>query len=260
MKPVFLINILLISSSLFAQTDQSLFERYTRHSEWSYEGAYGPSHWAELDEQFRACSEGLMQSPINIEMNQALPKSRQLDLNYHPFYVDLINNGHTLIEKIVEPRALVFDGVSYTLLQFHFHTPSEHHINQNEYPMEIHFVHINGAKEYAVLAIFFEEKEEKNPFLDHFMNYLPTHVNEKLSSSEKVDPYETIPSDHSFYYYEGSLTTPPCTEGVQWIVIKQPVSATIDQIDAIHKIIHDDNRPIQPRHSRKIYHSTNLSN
>lgn len=247
----------LLSSSLIAQTDQSLFGRFTRHSEWSYEGESGPSHWSELDEQYERCSQGKQQSPIDIDVDHLVSKLSHLDLYYHSFYVDLINNGHTLIEQVVEPRALVLDEVPYTLLQFHFHTPSEHHVNGKEYPMEIHFVHISKESEYAVMAIFLQESSEENQFLKHFIGHLPTHINEEIAFNDKADPIETIPVDHSFYYYEGSLTTPPCTEGVHWILMEQPVSATRDQIEAIHQIIKDDNRPIQPRRNRTIYFSSN---
>lgn len=172
--------------------------------------------------------------------------------------MDLINDGHTLIEKIVEPKALWFNETNYSLLQFHFHTPSEHHVNDKAYPMEIHFVHQSQTGEYAVVAVLVKEGTHSNHFLGHFIKNLPTHVNEEIKSFERADPMETFPKHlHRFYYYSGSFTTPPCTEGINWIILEEPVEATKDQIEIIHKVIKDDNRPIQESNHRMVYHVGN---
>ena len=200
--------------ALRAQSDQASYDRRHAHHSWSYSGQYGPDHWQEIDPDYSSCG-GTHQSPINIVPAKSIDANMSIEFHYHPFFVDLINNGHTLIERIVEPKALILNGESYSLLQFHFHTPSEHHINDKEYPMEIHFVHQNSSGAYAVLGVFVEYGEHSNPFLTHFMNTLPTHVNEELKSFEKADPQEVFPQHfEKFFFYEGSLTTPPCTEGI----------------------------------------------
>ncbi|MFY0653799.1 MAG: carbonic anhydrase family protein [Cyclobacteriaceae bacterium] len=247
-----LFNIIHLTKS---QNDQSLYDKKHDHHEWSYSGEYGPDHWMELDPSYSTCG-GSEQSPIDIHKVECKEVNKKLEFHYHPFFVDLINNGHTLIEKIVEPKALKFDEKNYSLLQFHFHTPSEHHVDGKEYPMEIHFVHQSLDNTYAVLAVLVKEGKHKNAFLAHFMKTLPTHVNEELKSFEKADPLETFPKHfEKFYYYRGSLTTPPCTEGINWIVLEEPVEATTEQIEAIHKIIKDDNRPIQDSNHRTVYHA-----
>jgi carbonic anhydrase len=242
-----------VVSLVKSQTDQLLYDQKHQHHSWAYEGEYGPDHWAELDPDYKSCN-GEVQSPINITSGKCINSRLDIEFHYHPFFVDLVNNGHTLIEQIVEPKALVFNEEQFTLLQFHFHTPSEHHINDAEYPMEIHFVHRSGSGSYAVVAVFIKEGNESNPFLGHFMKSLPTHVGEEIRSFEKADPMETFPKKmQSFYHYTGSLTTPPCTEGINWILMAEPVVATRHQIEAIHSIIHDDNRPIQEINDRQVY-------
>ncbi len=254
MRYISALALIIIGYNSIAQTDQAYYDRNHTHHGWSYSGLEGPSHWADIDPGYSACS-GEYQSPIDIDTKTSRNSDEKIEFHYHPFYVDLINNGHTLIEKIVEPKALHFKGVDYTLLQFHFHTPSEHHIDGKEFDMEIHFVHQSAEGFYAVVAILIEEGTHTNPFLAHFMNSLPTHVNEEIKTWEQADPAESLPvHPNKFYHYSGSLTTPPCTEGINWIVMEEPVEATEEQIEAIHQIIHDDNRPIQEVNERIVYH------
>ncbi|MCV9387115.1 carbonic anhydrase [Reichenbachiella ulvae] len=250
---VILILIAKTVTHLSAQSDQSLFNNHSGHHDWAYSGQYGPDHWAELDPEYRDCN-GDLQSPIDLVHAVCQAKKVDIQFHYHPFFVDLINNGHTLIEKVVEPKALELDGETYTLLQFHFHTPSEHHVDHKKYPMEIHFVHQNQAGDYAVIAVLVEYGIRANPFLAHFMKSLPTHVHEERRSHEKADPMEALPrNNHKFFYYKGSLTTPPCSQNVSWVVMEKPVQATEIQIAQIHNILYDDNRPIQDSHNRVVY-------
>jgi carbonic anhydrase len=232
-----------------------LCQELAEHHEWTYSGLYGPDHWAELEEEYRTCN-GILQSPIDIIPVECTPAHIGLAFHYRPFTVDLLFDGHTLIERIVESRALTFNNVNYTLLQFHFHTPSEHHIDGKEFDMEIHFVHQSDKGKYAVLAVLVKKSLIPSKFLSHFMGALPTHINEEIRTSEAVDVMESIPADpKSFFYYDGSLTTPPCTEGVNWIVFKDHVFATEEQIEAIHSIIQNDNRPIQDVNDRLVFYS-----
>lgn len=258
MIKLFPVVLVAISHFSFSQHDQSLFQTKSEgHHQWSYAGEYGPRHWAELDVEFRPCA-GVHQSPIDIVPNQALAADLHVEFHYHPFFPNLVNNGHTLIERIVEPKAMTFNGEDYTLLQFHFHTPSEHHVMGQEYPMEIHFVHQHTSGKYAVVAVLVEEGTHNNPFLHHFMKSLPSFLNEEARSLEQADPVETFPSNlDSFYYYDGSFTTPPCTEGVHWIVLEETVEAAKMQIEAIHRIIQNDNRPVQKLNDRPLFHTGN---
>jgi carbonic anhydrase len=224
---------------------------------WSYSGEYGPEHWTELDPAYADCA-GISQSPIDIKSSKCSETSLSLEFHYHPFFVDLINNGHTLIDPVKEEKALTFNGEYYSLLQFHFHTPSEHHVDGKEYPMEIHFVHQNQTGRYTVVGVLVDYGEQQNQFLGHFINSLPKHVNEEIVTEEEANPIEGFPTDlQHFYYYSGSFTTPPCTEGINWIVMENPVTATYEQIEAIHQVVHDDNRPIQKINSRIVFHCGN---
>ncbi len=256
MMRLLVVILILISFFAEAQDDQLLYPRKRpKHHEWSYSGLFGPEHWAELEDDYRACA-GRMQSPINIVRDNCFTAELDLELHYRPFYVDLINNGHTLIENVVESKALTLNRIDYTLIQFHFHTPSEHHLNDNEYPMEMHFVHQSTHGKYLVMAVLIKDANYENPFLAHFISSLPKEVDQEIRSTEKADIYELLPPEPlSFFYYAGSLTTPPCTEGVDWIVLEDPVSANFDQIEAIHAIIHDDNRPVQALNDRIIFHN-----
>ncbi|MFY0625670.1 MAG: carbonic anhydrase family protein [Reichenbachiella sp.] len=259
MKAIILILITTLSFSVFGQTDQAVYDKNGIHHEWSYSGEYGPTHWSEIDPGYADCN-GIYQSPININTKESNDATLHLKFHYHPFFVDLINNGHTLIEKIVEPKALEFNNKNYSLLQFHFHTPSEHHVDDNEFPMEIHFVHQSPEGIYAVVAVLVKEGQNENHFLTHFMKSLPTHYNEEIRTNEKADPIETFPKHlDRFYYYNGSFTTPPCTEGVHWIIMEEVVEATNEQIESIHKIIKEDNRPVQKINNRLVFHSGSLT-
>lgn len=227
---------------------------------WGYNGDKGPEHWSEIDPGYSTCN-GSYQSPIDIRSDKCQDRNTNLEFCYHPFYIDLINNGHTLIEKIIEPKAMSFDGVEYTMLQFHFHTPSEHHIDGFAHPMEIHFVHQSEKGEYAVIAVLVDYGKEKSSFLSHFTNSIPHHINEEIKTNEKAEPSEAFPSHtENFFYYEGSLTTPPCTEGIHWIVFEETIEATEEQIESIHRVIKDDNRPIQQIGSRTVFHAASQLN
>lgn len=254
-KFVLLIILSIVATTLSAQLPSDQLTK----SHWGYDGHEGPAHWAEIDPGYSTCN-GSYQSPINIVSNQCENKNKPLDFCYHPFYVDLINNGHTLIENIIEPKSMSFDGVEYSLLQFHFHTPSEHHVNGEEYPMEIHFVHQSEKGEFAVIAILVNYSHNESPFLSQFMNSIPHHINEEIKTNETALPTDAFP-EHTerFFYYEGSLTTPPCTEGIHWIVFEEPIEATMEQIETIHEVIKDDNRPIQQVGSRTVFHAVGQS-
>ena len=131
MQYAILTIMLLLSVLVKAQTDQSQYKE-KEHHEWSYHGDYGPEHWIELDPEYSPCA-GMQQSPIDINSKKSLETQLDIEFHYHPFFVDLINDGHTLIERIIEPKALTLGEVDYTLLQVHFHTPSEHHVDGLEY-------------------------------------------------------------------------------------------------------------------------------
>ncbi|MFD1773721.1 carbonic anhydrase [Paenibacillus rhizophilus] len=222
---------------------------------WSYEGATSPEHWSELGDEFKTCELGKQQSPIDIE-DDAVEKDSNLSpvkVNYSPSDVSLVNNGHTIQVSVKgENNVIVLEGKTYKLKQFHFHLPSEHEVGGKHGEMELHLVHQSADGDFAVLGALINSGTE-NAELNKLWSRLPKEENEKATVIEgKFDLNALLPGDLHSYRYQGSLTTPPCSEGVQWIVLKQPVEWSEDQIAAFRNIFPHDNRPVQPLDGRKL--------
>jgi carbonic anhydrase len=220
--------------------------KHSDTSHWSYTGEASPEHWAELSEEFIKCAEGHFQSPIDIHTYEAakvLDKAL-MQFDYHPSTVEEINNGHTIQAKLEEENTISVKGHSYTLRQFHFHEPSEHHLDGIIYPMEMHLVHSDEEGRLAVVGVFIKEGVE-NPYLKDLWDVLPTHVEEHSRPTKPCDMSHLLPEEKAIYHYTGSLTTPPCTEGVEWYIMKEPISLSTSQIDRFRKLYHANNRPVQ---------------
>ena len=218
---------------------------------WGYEEESGPEHWAGC---FEDC-DGQAQSPVDItgaiQDNTLVP----LSVDYEDAPVNLINNGHTVEFEYESGSVLLFDGVQYELLQFHFHAESEHSVSGQLYPLEVHLVHKNEASgNLAVIGILFETGDE-NTFLQQFINNLPDETDEYFQVDTLVNVGELLPEDHSYYTYGGSLTTPPCSEIVTWVLLKTPVEISNPQLQQFTSILHNNNRPIQQLHGRMIRES-----
>ncbi|MDT8445659.1 MAG: carbonic anhydrase family protein [bacterium] len=218
---------------------------------WTYGGETGPMHWGDMSEQFAACKNGMAQSPINI--TQTTPANLPaLETGYQAVGLDLINNGHTLQLNTAGAGSVKIGEDRYELLQFHFHLPSEEQINGENYDLVAHLVHKNQKGELGVVAVLFKEGEE-NPFLANFWDKLPTEAGGKFADAAVlINPMELLPSDLGYFGYMGSLTTPPCSEGVHWHVLKTPVSISAAQKAAFAKLYHGNNRPVQPLNGREV--------
>jgi carbonic anhydrase len=205
-----------------------------------------------VNEKFNMCSEGKQQTPINIVATKDIDLP-PLDLKYTQGSKSVVNNGHTVQVNIKNGNTLNIDGVPYELKQFHFHTPSENHINGKSFPLEAHFVHATKDGKLAVVAVLFKEGT-MNPTLTKIIKTFPLEENKpaKLDlSKEYVDV--VMPPKREYYKFMGSLTTPPCSEQVKWFVLKTPQTASKKQIEAMHKEINkNNNRPIQPTNGREI--------
>ena len=221
---------------------------------WGYSADVGPSHWSMLNEKFHMCSEGHQQSPINIDESKGkdieLPA---LAINYASGSKSVINNGHTVQVNIQDGDTLKINGEDYSLKQFHFHTPSENHINGKSFPLEAHFVHATKDGKLAVIAVMFEEWTA-NPTLAKIIKQFPLEHNKEQELKFSKDYVDVVmPAKRDYYHFMGSLTTPPCSEQVNWFVLKTPQTATAEQIAAMHKEIGmNDNRPVQPLNGRVI--------
>ena len=216
---------------------------------WTYSGNEGPEHWGDLSPDFGACASGKNQSPIDLSgaMDAELP---ELVFDYtSPGITDEINNDHTIQENLRTGNFVTIRGQRYQALQFHFHSPSEHQVDGESYPMEVHVVHANEAGDLAVIGIMFEIGD-RNPLLDQLESFRPSHL---PRNTEPVD-YNTIITTRSEYFtYSGSLTTPPCTEGVLWVVLKNPITASEEQIRIFFDSVGSNtNRPIQPHNARTV--------
>ena len=221
---------------------------------WGYTGHGGPEHWGELSDDFKMCMLGRNQSPIDLRTDIAFEtKLAPIVFNYHSSVNEIIDNGHTEKVDISPGSNIMLDGIKFELKQFHFHTPSENTINGRYYPLEAHFVHVDNAGNIAVLALMFEYGK-KNETLERMWRKLPEKAGEKTPCSMTAsDVMDLLPKDKSYYRFNGSLTTPPCTEGVRWLVLKTPVTVSEAQVQKFAKIMgHANNRPVQPLNARVI--------
>lgn len=217
---------------------------------WTYSGEEGPGNWARLTPEFGAC-DGRNQSPVNltgfIEADLA-----PIGVAYQAGGSEILNNGHTVQVNYGAGSGIEVDGIHFELKQFHFHAPSENHIDGVSYPMEAHLVHADKDGHLAVIAVMFEEGEE-NAALAEIWPSMPAIAGNKQALSSSFDAAKLLPENRDYYRFNGSLTTPPCTEGVRWLVMKTPVSASKDQLEAFtHVMHHPNNRPVQPVNARVI--------
>jgi carbonic anhydrase len=227
---------------------------------WSYEEAAGPARWNTLNADWRICGEGRNQSPIDIG-ETAAPNSpalkeefkpASLNIAHHEHAADVINNGHTIQVNDAVGDTLRIGGRQFQLLQYHFHSPSEHTVGGRHYPMEMHLVHQSADGNLAVVGVFIEEGEPNAAFDPIWSNLPKTEDAEYHLANVKEDIGSLLPGDKTTFRYDGSLTTPPCSEGVKWIVMTTPIQLSPQQIGAFRAIIKDNNRPIQPLHGRAV--------
>ena len=220
---------------------------------WGYEGETGPSHWGEMSDKFKLCSSGENQSPINIksQFDVELPP---IEFDYSAKATKILNNGHTIQVDIASGSRIHADGKTFELKQFHFHTPSENTIDGQHFPLEAHFVHRSEDKQYAVVAVMFKEGAA-NPLLERIWEKMPEKARESVSITPDMGlNYATLqPEDKDYYRFNGSFTTPPCTEGVYWNVFKKPLTASKEQIAKFLKVMHHpNNRDIQNIYARVV--------
>lgn len=222
----------------------------TAHPHWTYEGEHGPGHWGSMSHEYAACAGGKKQSPVDIKGAEDKDLT-DIVFNYKPSKINIVNNGHTIQVNYDKGSSIKVNGMEYQLVQFHFHDPSEHTVGGKSYAMELHLVHKNDKGELAVVGVLLESGKEDKAYGAVFAN-MPKKADEKKELKETVDAASLLPRTKTYYTYTGSLTTPPCTEGVTWLVLKTPVQVSEAQIKAFKAIVGVNNRPIQPVNERKI--------
>lgn len=219
---------------------------------WSYEGETSPEHWIEIEKN--SDCDGNHQSPINIiHKDVELTDSKnELKLLYTPTtHISTVeNNGHSVQFDFEPGDSISYKNDIYFLKQIHFHEPAEHKINGIIYPIEIHLVHISKSGNFAVLGVLGQEGTESQLF-EFLESFLPIKTGETKSIHKKIDLSSLFLEKKSYYSYEGSLTTPPCTEGVQWIVFQQPIVLSIEEVLKLRENMpHNNYRNEQPLNNR----------
>lgn len=230
-------------------SEEQQVKKFKHHVDWGYKGETGPDSWASLHHEFHRCDDGTEQSPVDL-VSHGMYTEHKLNFNYSSTQEIVFNHAHTLQFNYDIGSNVHFDGITYELLQFHFHTPSEHHIDGNVYPMEIHFVHRSEDGKFLVVGIMVEQGE-RNEFISTIDHDLPVREEEDRYHKD-IDISHLFPEKDHFFSYQGSFTTPPCTEEVRWIIFKHPISASKKQIEAFRSIIGNNARPIRPINHRVI--------
>jgi carbonic anhydrase len=225
------------------------------HVAWSYTGEGAPDKWGDLAPSFALCKDGKAQTPIDI--SSKLPKSPTLEglvFQYPTIPLAIFNNGHTVEVPNPGPAAVAEGSKKWNLLQFHFHAPSEHTLDGKQYDAEVHFVHANDKGELAVVGVFVKKGKENAALKAVFVN-APSEIgtDPKPVAGATVDLKAVLPAKPSYFTYDGSLTVPPCTEGVTWFLLKAPIEASVEQIAEFHEVTHGDtDRPVQPLNGRTV--------
>lgn len=217
--------------------------------QWGYEGAFDPTQWSELSSEFESCQLGRNQSPINLNITDE-GEPDEIKFNYQPTIVEVVNNGHTIeVEGYKSGNTVSIEGEVYQLVQFHFHTPSEHRINNQSSAMELHLVHRNETGKLAVVGVEIEAGEE-NTAIALIWNAIPDNKADRNSIT--IDAASLLPEDRTFVSYAGSLTTPPCSEKVSWNLLLEPIEVSPKQIETFQNLYPYNARPIQPLNGRSI--------
>ncbi len=221
---------------------------------WGYEGNTGPEHWGSLSEDYVACSTGTQQSPVDItsSVKADLPP---LKFNYSPIPLIIENNGHTIKMSADKAGNLTIGEQVYQLLQFHTHSPSEGAVNGKRADMIVHLVHKSAQGELAVVAVFLEKGDTANPLIETLWNVMPKTPGKPQQHDIQIDINQLLPAEKHYYSLTGSLTTPPCSEGVKWVILKQPVSISGEQLTQYREVYYHNARPLQPLNDRQVLSS-----
>ncbi|MDB5813202.1 MAG: eukaryotic-type carbonic anhydrase family protein [Rhodocyclales bacterium] len=220
---------------------------------WSYEGADGPENWGKLDPEFSVCTNGKRQSPIDIHDGIKVDQE-PIQFDYKPSYFRIVDNGHTIQVTYGAGSHITVMGRTYELVQLHFHHPAEERIDGKGFDMVAHLVHRDAEGRLAIVAILLQAGQA-NRFIQTLWNNLPLEKNEDYAPQLAIQMNDLLPGRRDYISYIGSLTTPPCTEGVLWLVMKAPVELSTEQIDVFTRFYPNNARPVQASAGRVIKES-----
>ena len=243
--PILGLTLVILSSAAYGAPEQGGHDTH-----WGYSGEAGPDRWAKLKPEFAACA-GKNQSPINVS-GLIEAQLSPVKFDYQPGGSEVINNGHAIQVNYDAGSGIEVDGTRFDLKQFHFHSPSENQINGKSFPLEMHLVHADKTGNLAVVSVMFAEGKE-NPAVATAWSQMPKSAGGKNALPGKVSAASLLPASRDYYRYNGSLTTPPCSEGVRWIVMKKPLTVSKQQIETFTKTLgFANNRPVQAVNARPI--------
>jgi len=243
-KIIFVLLLLPFSPALFAASGHS-------GAHWSYAGETSPAHWGDLKSEFSTCKSGKQQSPINITGAHSSAALPAITPRYQSVPLHVLNNGHTIQVNIAPGSHITVAGKQYELLQFHFHSPSEHEVDGTPADMVAHLVHKAADGQLGVIGVLMK-KAGNNPLIEKIWKHLPVHQGEYSKAAITINAGDLLPKTLDYYHYSGSLTTPPCSEGVNWMVLKNTVEVSADQVRAFTNIFQKSTRPVQPLNGRSL--------
>jgi len=218
---------------------------------WTYKGHGGPAEWGAIDTAFASCQLGKLQSPIDIRGAKPA-KLPPMKFNYQPSALSIIDNGHTIQVNYAPGSFIVVGGVRWELVQFHFHHPSEEKIDGKAHEMVAHLVHKNAEGKLAVVAVLLD-KGGASELVDTLWKNIPHEKGKEVAvASTSIDVTSLLPENRDYFTFQGSLTTPPCSEGVTWFVLKAPVKIADGEVAAFAKVYPLNARPVQPLNGRAI--------
>lgn len=223
---------------------------------WGYSGNIGPEYWGSLG--YPACAQGKNQSPVDLAKSASVPLDA-ISFAYDPSTIQVVNNGHTVQFNYDPGSSMTVGGKRYDLLQFHFHSPSEDTVEGSPYDMQLHLVHKSTDGRLAVVGVFLKAEnsdsfgrghDSEASSMDVIFGALPGLEGLTLSGNLRINASDLIPHDRKYWHFMGSLTTPPCSEGVAWFVMQEPMAITPQQLARFRSIHHDNARPVQPWNAR----------
>jgi carbonic anhydrase len=242
---------LLAILSIVAATARAGEAKPSAQHEWDYGKEHGPAHWGDLDPEFAPCKVGQRQSPIDIRetVKADLPP---IEFDYHPSPLRIVDNGHTIMASYASGSSIKVGADRYELKQLHFHRPSENWVRGKRYAMEAHLVHADASGRLAVVALLLETGRE-NALVRELWNDIPREKGkEQLRQEVQIDAAHLLPAARGYYAFDGSLTTPPCSENVSWLVLKQPVQVSAAEVAQFSKLYPNDARTLQALHGRVV--------
>jgi len=247
-------NLVVGAVGVLVLTARALAQDVTHAPHWGYSGAEGPSAWSSLNSEYKLCQSGTRQSPIDIKdaKQESLPT---IQFDYKPATLNVVNNGHTILVNYPAGSFITVGDKKYELKQFHFHHPSEEKINGKSYDMVVHLVHADANGKLAVVAVLLK-KGASNAMLQRIWENMPQEGGPAHEvAGVEVNAAKLLPSSSAYYTFSGSLTTPPCSEGVTWFVLKTPSEISAHEIDLFSKIYPLNARPVQPTNQRPVLES-----